>query len=277
MADMIVSDDEQTTGPAGEQVVMLEPDFFFKSWHHYDSDNFCPQEQEKAAYEAMKQADQEKHMQKVLEDHQTSAPNPQPMIALRVPAPGKKLGTNKQYPRLHTTVPTGHNYKKECVASMRAVNQLYAKFQADTEFHHKYQVIGSALHPGYVGTILVLCESPDEKHEVPEFYPEEKNHGPMELCEVTYNKSPVDKAFLRIQSTFAHDAQLMIATCLEHGQKLPPRYLWMQRVLQLREAMPKHQETVGNLGKALLRMALCVGDQAGDDSDALELLQLFYH
>lgn len=42
---------------------------------------------------------------------------------------------------------------------MRAVNQLYAKFQADTEFHHKYQVIGSALHPGYVGTILVLSSN----------------------------------------------------------------------------------------------------------------------
>ncbi|CAD7946998.1 unnamed protein product [Amoebophrya sp. A120] len=244
------------------QAVMLPPDFFFESWHHYDTDEFCPQEQEKAALEALRQAEEEgvdeMHLRRQKEQHErTKRGEQEPMIALKVPFPAG--GRASKYPRITYSLPTGHNYKKEDVASMRAVHSLYTAFRQDTSFCHKYRIIGSALHPKYPGTLLVLVHGEDE-HYVPEYWPEHVNHGDMEICQETYNKHPVDKNFLRLEIFFEHDAQIMIDNCLSHGKGIPPRYLWMHRVLTLRRALPTHQEQVANVGKALLRLALAVGD-----------------
>ncbi|CAD7976444.1 unnamed protein product [Amoebophrya sp. A25] len=263
---------QDTTGEAtsGQQAVILPPDFFHKSWHFFNTDDFCPIEQEKAALEAM-ELDNETHIERLDREHRRSLQDKRPPLVLKVPQPG---GASKGPPRLQHKIPRGHNYHREDVGGLQEIRELYHQFLNDTAFCVKYNIVGSNLHPGYPGSLLVLVDAPEETF-LPKFYPEHRNDEAMETCPVTFNQHPVNKTFLQIHPYYEPDAELLVRSFTDYGKKLPPRYIWMQRLLNLKKCLPTSQERTASVGKAALSMALALGRPDCEDMSASELLQLY--
>lgn len=254
--------------------VIVDQSFFHDSWHHYTSDEFCPQEQEVTAYRALQKHATRKgreHIREKEKEHRVTSPSRKDPHRLLIPV--KNMSRDPTLaPRLQRKVKPIHEFEFGNLRHLQLVNDLYQQFMEDTAFCHRWRIIGGTLHPRYPGTLLVLVDA-HENFKIPEFYPEIRNYA-VSTCPLTGVKVPENKSFLHIHPYYEHEAELLIKSYRNRCEIVPTRYMWLEKLLQLQKTVPTHQEQLSTFGKAFLRLGFAMDRAEFEEAETLDVLKL---